>query len=54
MHLRVLAETSLLDEDVRESVRKLFAPIYKVLDSTESTNLIAELLNKELPPGKPN
>jgi hypothetical protein len=52
--LEFLAETALEDRDVRESVRKLFSPIYQVLDSTEGTNLIAELLNKEVPPGRPN
>ena len=42
------------DEDIRESVRKLFAPIYQVLESAESTDLIEELLKKDVPPGKPN
>jgi hypothetical protein len=41
-------------QEVRESVRKLFAPIYSALDSTESADLIQELLNKQVPPGKPN
>jgi hypothetical protein len=54
VHLELLAQTALQTPDVRESVRKLFAPIYMVLDSTESTDLITELLNKQVPPGKPN
>jgi hypothetical protein len=54
VQLQVLAETASQVPDIRESVRKLFAPIYRVLDSTESTNLITELLNKQVPPGKPN
>jgi hypothetical protein len=52
--LEFLADTALQVEDVRESVRKLFAPIYQVLDSTESTDLIQELFDKQVPPGKPN
>jgi hypothetical protein len=52
--LEFLADTALQVQDVRDSVRKLFAPIYQVLDSTESTDLIQELLNKQVPPGKPN
>jgi hypothetical protein len=54
MQLELLAETALQDSDVRKIVGKLFAPIYKVLDSAESTDLITELLNKQVPPGKPN
>jgi hypothetical protein len=49
-----LVESLLQVLDIRDSVRKLFAPIYQVLDSTESTDLIAELLSKQIPPGKPN
>jgi hypothetical protein len=52
--LEFLADTALQVQDVRESVRKLFAPIYTALDSTESADLIQELLNKQVPPGKPN
>jgi hypothetical protein len=54
VQLELLAETALQDSDVRKIVGKLFAPIYKVLDSAESTDLITELLKKELPSGKPN
>jgi hypothetical protein len=52
--LDLMAEEALEDSEVRQSVRKLFVPIYHVLDSTESADLIHELLNKQVPPGKPN
>jgi hypothetical protein len=52
--LEFLASRMLEEKAVRESVRKLFAPIHKMLDSANSTDLITELLNKQVPPGKPN
>jgi hypothetical protein len=53
-HLERLANRMLEDGDVRKSAHKMFAPIFSVLDSTESADLIEELLKKEIPPGKPN
>jgi hypothetical protein len=52
--LESMVQTAMQDMEVRESVHKLFAPIYQVLESAESTDLITELLNKPVPPGKPN
>jgi hypothetical protein len=49
-----MAQIAMQDMEVRQSVRKLFASIYQVLDSAESTDLIEELLKKDVPPGKPN
>jgi hypothetical protein len=52
--LGLLTDAAMQDSDSRESAHKLFAPIYKVLDESETSDLIAELLNKQVPPGKPN
>jgi hypothetical protein len=52
--LKLLTEGLLQNAEVRESAHKLFAPIFNVLDSTESTDLVEGLLNKEIPPSKPN
>jgi hypothetical protein len=52
--LELLTEDLLQNAEVRESARKLFAPIFNVLDSAESTDLIEGLLKKEVSPGKPN
>ena len=52
--LESMAQIAMQDMEVRQSVRKLFASIYQVLDSAESTDLIEELLKKDVPPGKPN
>jgi hypothetical protein len=51
--LERLTEGLLQNAEVRESARKLFAPIFNVLDSADSTDLIEGLLKKEAPPDKP-
>ena len=53
-NLEALAQAALRVKDVRESAHNLFSPIHNVLDSVDTNDLIAELLEKHTPPGKPN
>ena len=52
--LEALTQAALHVKEVRESEHSLFTPIYNVLDSVDTDDLIAELLEKHTPPGKPN
>jgi hypothetical protein len=53
-HLERLTEGLLQNAEVRESAHRQFAPIFNVLDSTESTDLVEGLLKKDVSSGKPN
>lgn len=53
-NLETLAQAALQVKNVRESAHHMFSPIYSVLDSADTNDLIAELLEKHTPPGKAN